>query len=159
MKLSSLTIGKRVALGFALLLILGASVGGFVSWEMKKAATDADFVARAVAPQAEIISSLAQSSSMAQRAIRGYSLLGGAAELAEARNYNTVTETALKDARKLSDAQPSLTLLREKIGAAETTFGDFLQQVEATVTNVENLGKIRIELDVASMQFLNEINA
>jgi len=81
---------------------------------MKKAATDADFVAGAVAPQAEIISSLAQSSSMAQRAIRGYSLLGGAAELAEARNYNTVAETALQAARKLSDAQPRPTLLSEK---------------------------------------------
>ena len=56
MKLSSLTIGRRVALGFSLLLVLGAALGGFAEWQMGSNATGALFLADAVAPQASATS-------------------------------------------------------------------------------------------------------
>jgi methyl-accepting chemotaxis protein len=159
MKSPTLTIGQRVALGFALLLLLGAALGGFATWEMKKSAAGAVFLSNAVAPQAEAASKLAETSAAAQRAIRTYSLTGDDAALAEARKSIGETGTALQAIRQLSDARPELTLLREKIGAAETTFSDFSRQVDATVANIENGVEIRTQLDASAAKFIQEINA
>jgi uncharacterized Tic20 family protein len=41
MKSAPLTIGQRVALGFTLLLILGALLGGFAIWKMRTSAAAA----------------------------------------------------------------------------------------------------------------------
>jgi methyl-accepting chemotaxis protein len=159
MKSPTLTIGQRVALGFALLLLLGAALGGFATWEMTKSAAGAVFLSDAVAPQAEAASNLAQTSAASQRAIRTYSLTGDGAALAEARKFIGETGTALQAMRRLSDARPELTLLREKIGGAETAFGDFSRQVEATVANVENLDKVLVRLETSAERFTREIDA
>jgi methyl-accepting chemotaxis protein len=159
MKSSTLTIGQRVAFGFALLLLLGAALGGFATWEMKKSAAGAVFLSNAVAPQAEATSNLSQSSAAAQRAIRTYSLTGDDAALSEARKSIGETGTALQALRQLSDARPGLTLLREKIGVAESTFNDFNRQVDATVASIENGVKIHAQFDASAATFIQEINA
>ena len=158
MKLSALTIGQRVALGFALLLILGAALGGFATWEMSKSATGAGFLSAAVAPQAQVTSNLAQSSSLAQRATRGYGLTGDPVMLADARKYINETAVALQAAKKLSDEQPNLALLREKIVVVENTFNNYRAQVDATVKNIEDMDNIRARLDDAAASFTKEIN-
>jgi methyl-accepting chemotaxis protein len=159
MKLSALTIGQRVSLGFALLLVLGAALGGFATWEMHKSATGAGILSSAVAPQAQVTSNLAQSASLSQRAIRGYGLSGDPAALVEARKYINETNVALQAAQKLSTDQPTLTLLREKITVAETAFKNFCLQVDATAANIESLETLRTRLDSAAANFTKEINS
>jgi len=159
MKISSLTIGQRVALGFTFLLILGAGLGGFATWKMLSGATGAEFLAAAVAPQAEVASALAGASSKTQLAARTYGLTGDPAQLALAEKHLSAVETALLSARKLAEEQPSLTALNEGVGAAERALVDYTIQIKATVANMADINNIRTKLDQEAGNFLTGITA
>jgi len=102
MKISSFTIGQRVAFGFALLLLLASGLGGFASWNMLTATRGAQFLAAAVAPQADVATTLATASANARRELRGYSYTGDPDQLAKARTHLAELGTALATARTLS---------------------------------------------------------
>lgn len=54
MNLSTLTIGRRVSLGFLWILLFGLGLGGLVVWKMYVATQGARFLSDAVAPQAAV---------------------------------------------------------------------------------------------------------
>jgi methyl-accepting chemotaxis protein len=158
MKLSALTIGQRVALGFALLLLLAAGLGGFASWQMFTATRGARFLAVAVAPQADVTSTLAQASGMLQREMRTYSFTGDPDQLALAQKNLAAVNAALAAARKLSEEQPALVALRESIPQADKTLAKYTHEIDATIANLQSLAQTRAQLDVAAAGFLQAIN-
>ncbi|MEN9841405.1 MAG: Dipeptide chemoreceptor protein [Verrucomicrobiota bacterium] len=157
MKLSALTIGQRVAFGFSLLLLLGAALGGFATYEMLSSAKGAKFLSVAVAPQADVTSTLAQASALTQRAVRTYSLTGDESQLAEAKKRLGEVNTAMEAARKLSVDQPELTGLRDGVAEATKALKNYETQFQATVANVDGLDKIRGQLDTSAAKFVTEI--
>jgi methyl-accepting chemotaxis protein len=159
MKRSALTIGQRVALGFTLLLILGALLGGFAIWKMRASATGAHFLAIAVAPQAQITSHLAAASAKAQLAVRTYGLTSDEVYHAAALKHLAEINAALESARKLSEDHPGLTTLRDGVAAAEKALAAFIVQFKATEANLTELDQIRGVLDVAELGFLESTSA
>ncbi|MCX6937685.1 MAG: methyl-accepting chemotaxis protein [Verrucomicrobia bacterium] len=159
MKLSALTIGQRVAFGFSLLLLLGAALGGFATWEMLGAAKGARFLSSAVAPQADVSSNLAQASALTQRAVRTYSLTGDDSQLAEAKKRLGEVSSAMEAARKLSSEQPELTGLRDGVAEATKALKHYETQFQATVANMDGLHKIRDQLDASATKFVTEITS
>ena len=159
MKLSSLTIGHRVALGFSLLLFLGAALGGFAELQMGSSATGALFLADAVAPQASVTSTLSVHSANAQKAARAYGLSGDERQLALARTSLGEVEKALVVARKLSEDQPKLTALREGLAETERGLKTYVSDFDKTVVNLTELEAIRTRLNVGAAAFVAEITA
>jgi hypothetical protein len=158
MKLSALTIGQRVALGFALLLLLGAALGGFATLKMLASARGAEFLSVAVAPQAEVTSVLAEKSALAQRAARTYGLTGDEEQLTATRRHLAEVETALENAHKLATAQPSLTALQTGINEAERALKNYVAAFDRTAANLAELGKIRAQLDKGAGSFMKSIS-
>jgi methyl-accepting chemotaxis protein len=158
MKLQQLTIGQRVALGFAFLLLLGAGLGGFAAWRMAHAASGADLLAHAVAPQAEVTSNLAQFSALLQRNARTYGLTGDENYLKLVRSDLTKLETGLDAARQLSSEQPSLTALAEGVKEAEKALADYVAQIDLTESLFGEFAGIRGQLDTAALQFTDSLN-
>ncbi len=159
MKFSALTIGQRVAFGFSLLLLLGAALGGFATYEMLTSAKGANFLSVAVAPQAHVTSELAQASALTQRAVRTYSLTGDEGQLAEAKKRLGEVSDAMEEARKLSVAQPELTGLRDGVAEATKVLKNYETQFQATVANMDGLHKIRMQLDSSASTFVSEISS
>ena len=157
MKLSSLTIGQRVALGFALLILLGASLGGFATIKMLNSATGAEFLSVAVAPQADVTSVLAEKSALAQRAARTFGLTGAEDQLTATRRHLAEVETALDNARKLASAQPSLTALQTGVTEAERTLKIYIAAFDRTAGNLNELRKIREKLDSGAGVFIKSV--
>jgi methyl-accepting chemotaxis protein len=143
-----------VALGFALLLILGGALGSFAVWNMQRATDGADLLHRAVAPQSRIANTLALASGDVQRAARTYSLTGDATELAEALKHLDAMSSALAEARALGEAQPELTSLRTGALEAETALADYRKAFAATTANLGALADIRTRLDANATAFL-----
>jgi methyl-accepting chemotaxis protein len=154
MKLSALTIGQRVSLGFALLLLLGSILGGFATHQMLTSASGAKFLFEAVAPQAEVASNLAQASSFTQRAARGYGFTGDPEQLAAVQKHLAEVRSALDAARKLASSQPELTALRDAVVEADKALAAYDTQFKTTVGNLESLAKIRTQLDTAAADFV-----
>ncbi|MCS6243691.1 MAG: chemotaxis protein [Opitutus sp.] len=159
MKFSSLTIGKRVALGFSFLLLISAALGGFAAIKMLNGASGAHFLAAAVAPQAEVTSTLAAASAKTQLAARTYGLTSDEAFHAAALKHLGEVNTSLDACRKLGEAQPSLTALKEGIVAADKALAAYVTQFKATEANLDALDKIRAQLDSSGGGFVVAITA
>jgi methyl-accepting chemotaxis protein len=159
MKTSQLTIGQRVALGFAFLLLLAAGLGGYATWRMLHAADGAGFLAAAVAPQASVTSALSQASGDLQKNARSYAYTGDDSFLQLSQKNLADAEAELADAKKLSAAQPALVALAEAVRDGEKALSDYATQFKATQDNIAELHRIRASLEVQANRFLADILA
>lgn len=159
MKFSSLTIGQRVALGFSFLLLISAALGGFAAIKMLVGSKGAHFLAAAVAPQADVTSTLAAASAKTQLAARTYGLTSDEAFHAATLKHLGEVNTALDAARKLAVAQPSLTALHDGVIDADKALAAYVIQFKATEANLISLDKIRSQLDFSGGEFVASITA
>jgi len=157
MRFSSLTIGQRVTIGFTLLILLAAALGGLAVYRMQTAANQASFLSKAVVPQADITSKLSQASAATQIAVRTYGITGEAAMLETANRELTKVEGYLADAKKHGEAFVQLTALREGARDAEATLKSYKTSFEATRNNVNELARVRSLLDEQGGTFSKEI--
>ena len=157
MKWSHLTIGQRINLGFALLLLLGSGLGGFAAWRMLGSAKGANFLAEAVAPQASVASTLSADVAQTQLATRTYSLDGSAEMGDESRKLLDKISADLATARQLAERFPELGALREGVTAAEKAHTAYAESFAATTANIEALNEIRTRLDTQATRFVKEI--
>ena len=154
---NQMTLSQRITLGFALLLLITAVIGGIAAWQMRSAASGAKFLAVAVAPQADVTSRLSKASASMQLAVRSYSLTGETARLAEAEKGLAAIKAALADCQQLAVAQPSLTALAAGVKEAEAMLAAYEAQVQATKANLAQLAQFRAELDQSGAAFAKEI--
>ncbi len=159
MRFSSLTIGQRVALGFALLLLLASGLGGVAIYQMRSAATGAGFLADAVVPQAAASSHLSAASAATQLAVRTYGLTGEASELEKANKHLADVDAAMDEARQLSIKRPELTLLRDAVKSADEALKAYRAGLDATRNNVAELNQIRKLMNDSGALFDREATA
>ncbi|MCU0793626.1 MAG: methyl-accepting chemotaxis protein [Opitutaceae bacterium] len=157
MKFSQLTIGQRVASGFALLLILASGLGGFAILRMLNAASGADVLAAAVAPQASVSSDLARASGNVQKNARSYSYSGDENYLKLTRQHLDEVKTELEKARKLAQTQPSLVLLAKAVQETDANLAAYVAQFDATEKNLAEIAQVRAGLDAAAKTFFTQI--
>jgi len=152
------TVSRRVSVGFALLLTITALLGALSAWWMQAAATNARFLSGAIAPEADVAARLAQASAQTQLATRTYSLTGDPAQLELAHKHLAEVDRALERCRTLARAHPELTTLAEGIGKAERALAAYRSSFEATRTNLEELARLRGELDAEAAQFTSALD-
>ena len=153
------TISQRVSSGFSLLLAITLLLGGVAAWWMLSAARSADFLAKAVAPQADLSTRLAQASARTQLATRTYGLTGEAQALDGAVKGLAEMRTALEACRAHARNHPALTALAESVSQADTALAAYEKAFAATRANSEELAGIRTELDRQAADFMREIAA
>lgn len=157
MKFSNLTIGRRVALGFTLVLILAGSLGGFAVWRMSQAVAGARFLAGAVAPQALVTSNLAQASAEMQKEARSFSFTGDERHLKAVRAGLQEVRSELTAAEQLAKEQPSLTALAEATRDAEKALADYIAAFGETERNLSEIARVREVLDEQAAAFVTSI--
>ena len=157
MKFSQMTIGQRVASGFALLLILASCLGGFAVLRMLSAAKGAAVLVDAVAPQASVSSALAQASGRVQKNARSYSYTGDENYLKLTRQGLEEVKTELEAARKLAQAQPTLVLLAKAVNETDANLAAYSAQFDATEKNLADIARVLAALDAAAGTFFGEI--
>jgi hypothetical protein len=151
------TIGQRLVAGFAIVILLGVSLGAFASFMMRQATNGAHFLAAAVAPQANVTTSMAESLSAARIAINEFSRTNDPAYEEAAESSLEKLREALAATRKLSDEQPTLTLLREEVPKAEAAFQRYRESYQRTRDNLAAISRIRSESDASVEVFLRNI--
>jgi len=153
----TMTISRRITLGFALMLAITLLVGAVAAWQMHAAATGAGFLSQAVAPQAEVTAALSEASARTQIAMRTYSFTGDPHQLEQVQQALAETRKALDACRALSARQPALTALAEGINTANAALVEYTAGFEATRANVAELASLRSELDASAARFVAAI--
>jgi methyl-accepting chemotaxis protein len=155
----TLTIARRVSLGFALLLLITLILGASSAWWMRSAAQSAQYLSAAVAPEADVTSRLAQASARTQLATRTYGLTGDPAQLELAQTNLAELEKALEACRELARREPSLEALVRGVTQADAALAAYRNGFEATRVNLTELAQIRAELDALAERFTTHIES
>ena len=158
MEASKFTISRRINAGFTLLVVICAALGLFATYNMRTAATGANFLAGAVAPQTGIAANLSDASSNAQVAMRTYAFSGDTAQLTVANKHLAEVSAAFAAAEKLVAAHPELVALRDGIKSGGEDLRNYRAGIEATKENLTELADIRQKLDTAGATFSQELN-
>ncbi len=158
-KRSTFTLAQRITLGFGLLLLVAACIGGYAAWQMKRAAVGSGFLSAAVAPQSQVASRLGKASAQLQLSVRTYGLTGDKAALADIEKHLGTVRGTLDECRSLTAAQPALTALREATTEAERLFQDYGAKIAETKDNLAQLTELRSQLDQAGSTFMSALEA
>ena len=142
MKSPKLTIGKRVGLGFASVLITATALLSFLVHEMNLNAAIARFTAGAVATQTKIITQLSNFEGSFRLSARTYSLTGETSFREEALKIIPAMSESIEKARQHSQAYPELIVLKEGIPQIEKAFKTIVSQFKATDENLTARAKL-----------------
>ncbi|HSY19849.1 MAG TPA: methyl-accepting chemotaxis protein [Candidatus Acidoferrales bacterium] len=156
--MKNMTIGKKIALGFAALILICAALGGVAVYNMAAVQTQARTLAEGYVPETVIASDLQDAIANAQLGIRSYGFTADAAYLDAARKALTAAHTQQQAAQKLSDAHPELVKLR----AALKDLEPLLQAYEGLIAQTEAKNKdildSRDKLNQAAADFIVNID-
>jgi len=155
--MKNLTIGKKIALGFAALILIAGLLGGMAVFNMKSVQTQAQVLATQFVPETQIAGQLQDAFSTAMLGVRGYRLTAENTYLDAARKAFAEAEKQEQNAQNLADANPELVKLRENLKELAPQlqgYENLVDQLEAK--NKELLGG-REQLNRSAADFMAKI--
>jgi methyl-accepting chemotaxis protein len=152
--MKTMTIGKKIALGFSCLIIASALLGGLAIFNMKSAQSAADKMTAQYVPETEVAGHLEGAIGDVQLAIRTYSLTAETSYLEPIRKGFEEIHKQEQIAQKLADQHPELIKLREHVKDLGTTLKTFEELVAQTVAKSTELLAGRDKLNKAAAEFI-----
>ncbi len=156
--MSSLTISRKIALGFGASILITGTLGGFAVLAMKSVASSSTTLATEFIPEVDVAGNLQASVSAANLAIRSYGFTADPAYLADARAQLVRVHESVTAAQALSRSHPNLVHLHENLTQIEVTLQSYEEAVKATETRNDNITASRAKLDVTAASFITGID-
>lgn len=156
--MKTLTISRKIALGFTALVLVTAILGGVAFFSMRSVQASSRSLVREYIPEVDVTGDLQRQLSAAQLAIRSYGYTAELSQLEEARKHLHDVSATLDRTRKLANEHRGLIHLREglaKLESAEKAFQDAVNATEAVNLRV---AATRRNLDEAAAGFVANID-
>jgi len=132
MKISDMTIGKKIGSGFALILAILVLTGGYAMITMRNSAEQATLLAADYVPEFSYAVDVNESLARAMLATRSYSLTSDEQYLATARKEIMEVNKGITDLEALAAKSEKLLVLREEIKQIRAHFNAYLEQIDQT---------------------------
>ena len=156
--MKTMTLGRKIAIGFGTLIAFAAILGAVAVLSMKSVERAAITLATEYVPETDIASNLESAIWELQLEVRSYGFTGE-------EKYLTAARTALKDvhshldqAQKLSDAHPDLVKLRGDLAALKPALAAYEKAIEETVVKNKEILAGRESLNKAAADFITNID-
>ena len=144
--MKSLTIGQKISLGFAALIVISAAVGGFAAFNMRQAATSAAMLAEEYAPEVKLAGDLDNAVAETALNIRSYGFTTDLAYLEKAKKSLEEVDRASQAAKAFAEQHPRLAVLRESLGTLLPDLQEWKRLIQKTEEDGHELTRLRAEL-------------
>jgi methyl-accepting chemotaxis protein len=155
--LKNLTIGKKITLGFTLILFVSAVMGGIAIWNMKGVQHHTGEMSKDLkemfVPETEISDRVRDAVSGMQLAIRSYGFTGEEHYLIDGRSELAKAKAGMVEAHQLADQFPTLVKLRDFVDRADPLLSAYEKAAGETAANELQLAQFRTGLDADARQF------
>ncbi len=155
---STMTLGKKIALGFGCLIAIAALLGGLAVATMKSVQTSAQKLATEYVPETHVAGELANAIADVQLAVRSYGLTADPAYLDTARKALQEVHKQEQAAQQLADQHPGLVKLREHVKDLVTSVKEYEALVSRTESKNKEILANRDKLDKTAADFLVNID-
>lgn len=156
--MKKMTLGKRIGLGFSLLLAISAALGLIAVLTMKSAQNSARVLATEYVPEADISGSLQKAFFDAQLAIRSYSLTADGRFLEQGRKGLAEAHRQVTAAQELAAQHATLVKLREHLASITQLLNAYEAATEQTVVKTNDILHDRETLNTAAGTFIASID-
>ncbi len=152
--MNSMTLGKKIALGFAALILIAGILGGMAVFNMKAVQALAQKLAKQYVPESQIAGDLQTAISQAQIGVRSYGFTAERAYLEDARKGMEAAHKHQQAAHKLADEHPELVKLSEHLKELDPTLNSFEDFIGQTEAKNKDLTATREKLNKAAADFI-----
>ncbi len=157
--MKNLSVGKKIALGFTILIALAAALGALAVVSMGKASRGAEQLAREFIPESDLASRLETAMNDTQLATRSYGFTAEATYLAQSKKGLADTDKALQAAKAFAEQHPALTKLRKDIETLEPLTKQYADAVAATEQKNVQIVNDRAAMNAEAGEFTKKLEA
>ncbi len=154
-----MTLGKRITLGFAVVILIAVALGGLGVWNMLKAKNDSTKLAREYVPEVKVATDLQTASNRVMYEMRGYGLVEEEAYYQRAKQEMENVKTHLQEANQLADEAVHLKALKGQVAKAESAVDEYAALMEQTEATIAEMDTQRAALDENAAAYMQNCNA
>ncbi|SME87871.1 methyl-accepting chemotaxis protein [Desulfovibrio gilichinskyi] len=155
MNLKDVKLGKKLGLGFAIILAIMIILGGTAIINMNLSSDGSNKLAKMYVPEVAEAIDVQKASMLTMHAMRGFTMSEDEAYWTESQKLlSELRNSHLKDAKKLADKFPQLEQLRENVVKATTAVEQYADLAAKTREIHEELQNNRSIMDESAQQFM-----
>ena len=157
--MKNLSLGLKISLGFALLIIIASVLGIMAIWNMGRVETQSTMLANEYVPEVAVANELRGASNRVMYEMRGYGFTEDTAFYDAGMKELAVLDAALEKARKLEAASPNLKQLKGQLEIASQAVEEYKTLMKQTVDTTARMAKERNTLDSSAEAYMTNSNA
>jgi len=155
MRFKDLKLGKKLGVGFGILILIALSLGVLAILNMTKVSTKSDILSTEYVPEVSISNEIERNSLQTMYAMRGYAFTEDELYLLEGRENLSTVKESLKKAQALVQSSEHLKALEASLNTLEDNVARYEQLSNQTVEKNEQLLALRSQMDESAASFIN----
>jgi len=155
MKFKDLKLGRKLAIGFGLLIAITAAIGIVAILNMNTIKNGSNKLSDSYVPIVRVSNDIERNALLTMYNMRGYGLTGDMKYLEQAETYLQATNNHLNQAREISGNNAELNRLSNDAQVAITMLDNYRTLINKTVNANEDLDSYRNQMDRAASEFMD----
>ncbi len=156
--MKNLSLGLKIASGFALLILIAGALGLMAIWNMNKVEKQSTMLAHEYVPEVDVANELRGAANRVMYEMRGYGFTEDETFYTNAQKELKAVEFALEKARALEAVSPNLKALKGHIKVATKAVEEYKTLVQQTVDTNGKLAENRKVLDLSAAKYMTNSN-
>ncbi len=163
---AKMTIGKRISIGFALVLFLAVSLGSMAIFEMRKISTLSEQLSNDYAPEVDIVGSIERNARRVMYDMRGYSFTEEDNFLKQAKSWRETLQKRLDSADQLAAKSkvlvklaPMMKILKDEVAKYDSLMDSTKVHIDILAGQRDSMAKMSDIYIVASTSYLTQQNS
>ncbi len=157
--MKNLSLGLKISLGFAILIVIAGFLGLMAIWNMNKVGTQSSMLADEYVPEVGVANELRGASNRVMFEMRGYGFTEDKAFYEKGMLELKAVEDAMEKAKKLEAASPNLKQLRGQLDIVTKAVNEYKALVQQTVDTNAKLAANREVMDSSAVDYMANSNA
>ncbi len=154
-----LSLGLKITLGFALLIVIAGILGMMAIWNMSRVETQSTMLAHEYVPEVAVANELRGASNRVMYEMRGYGFTEDTAYYDAGMKELAAVDAALEKARKLEEKSSNLKQLKGQLEIATRAVDAYKALVQQTVDTNVMLAEQRNTMDMAADVYMTNSTA
>lgn len=149
-----MTVGKRIGVGFTVVIVITMVIGGLGVWNMRSATTDSMKLATEYVPEVKVATDLRGAANRVMYQMRGFGMTEEHKYYEAAQQEITAVRTHLDEAADLAKDAVYLKALEGQVHEASAAVGDYAKLMEDTETTITSMNGEREILDTNAASYM-----
>ncbi|NBC84083.1 MAG: HAMP domain-containing protein [Bacteroidetes bacterium] len=154
MRFKDLKLGKKLGIGFGILILIALALGTLAIWNMIRVSSQSNTLANEYVPEVEVSNLIERNVLQTMFAMRGYSFTEDELYLMEGRENLNEVQKDIEIAKELAENTKHLDELKESITGIDSKIDAYEKMVEQTVQKNEALLSYRNQMHESAAHFV-----